>query len=77
MNNNHIKKLIAPVIIVTVIVLYYLAFAVGILSFGPISIFLKGIALLLPLALIGLSISVLIGRIKEIRSGEEDDLSEY
>jgi len=33
--------------------------------------------IIVPLALIGVSIFVLIERIKEIRGGEEDDLSKY
>lgn len=37
----------------------------------------KILAVIIPLALIGIIIFVLIERIKEIRSGEYDDLSKY
>ncbi len=77
MNKNHYKKLIAPIVIVAVMVLYYLAIAVGIIAFGPMSPMLKLIGLVFPILLIGLSVFVLVERIKEIRSGEEDDLSKY
>jgi hypothetical protein len=45
--------------------------------FNPFSLTIKIIGTLIPLALIGVSVYVLIERIKEIRSGEEDDLSKY
>ena len=37
----------------------------------------KLIGALIPLALVGVSVYVLVERIKEIRSGEEDDLDNY
>jgi hypothetical protein len=38
---------------------------------------LKGIGLIIPICLMGVSIYVLLERIKEIRSGEEDDIGKY
>ncbi|MGN0291932.1 MAG: hypothetical protein ACI4C5_08370 [Lachnospiraceae bacterium] len=70
------KKLVAPIIITCLIVVYYIFFfcvlMVGISS--NIGKFLAGV---IPLCLIGVMVYVLIQRIHEIRSGEEDDLSKY
>lgn len=70
------KKLIAPVAI-TVLFLAYLAFyfvmVVMAASFSPLAVLL-----LIPLAALGVGmVYVLRSRINEIRSGEEDDLSNY
>lgn len=71
-----IKKLIAPVVIAALLVLYFIAFVV--LSFlFSIPLWAKLLGALIPLALIGVSVFVLVERIKEVRSGEEDDLSQY
>ncbi len=73
----HRKKMIAPIVITVLLMLYYLGFA-GFLILGTDVLWhVKLIAGLLPLPFAGVSIYVLIERIKEIRSGEEDDLSEY
>ncbi len=71
-----VKKLIAPIVITTLLVLYLIAFVV--LSFlFSIPLWVKLLGSLIPLALIGVSVFVLVERIKEVRSGEEDDLSQY
>lgn len=76
MNNNHRNKMIAPIIITVIFILYFLGyFAVCI--FIDIPLISKLVFGLVPLALIGISFYVLAERIKEIRSGEEDDLSKY
>ncbi len=74
--NKHTKKLIAPIIIVSIIVFYYvtLGFELAVL---PLPLWGKVLAIFIPAVFAGLSIYVLIQRIKEIRSGEEDDLSKY
>ena len=71
------KKMIAPVIITILFVLYYAGFAC-------ICFFIEGIPLIvkilfgaIPLILAAVCVYVLIERIEEIRSGEEDDLSQY
>ena len=72
--NDHGKKMIAPVVI-TVLFLLYLFFY-GFFIWKATS--LNGLAIILavPLAALGIGmIYVLYTRIKEIRSGEEDDLS--
>ncbi len=74
--NNHAKKMIAPIVFMSLLVLYYLGFSVFCL-FIPIPPLPKLLFGLVPLLLAGVGIYVLIERIKEIRSGEEDDLSKY
>lgn len=75
--NDHIKKLIAPVIITIIIVLYCTGFAVVCLVVQGIPLSRRLFLGIIPLALAGVMIYVLLTRIKEIRSGEEDDLSKY
>ena len=73
---EHGKKMIAPIVITVLIVLYILVLTAFLLYFKlPRFVNLAGI--LGSLAVIGLMIGVLVSRIKEIRSGEEDDLSKY
>ena len=71
-----VKKMIAPLIITCLLVIYFLFFVLGIISI-PDPLWVKIIMLLVLLFLIGVSIFVLVERINEIRSGEEDDLSKY
>lgn len=77
MDKKHGKKLIAPCIIVALIVLYYVMIAIIFLAVPEIPIVVKLLMIIIPLALAGVAIAMLIERIKEIRSGEEDDLSQY
>ena len=74
--NDHWKKMIAPIVI-TVLVFVYLGFYVGLLMMVPES---HPFVLLLTIPLIFLGAGMLytlITRIREIRSGEEDDLGNY
>jgi hypothetical protein len=73
---SHTRKIIAPVVITVLLVLYLASFMLTWL-FNPFSLSVKLIGSLIPLALIGVSVYVLVERIKEIRSGEEDDLGKY
>lgn len=76
MASKKTKKLIAPIVITCISVLLLLSYVVSILLVDmPVGISL--LLLLIPLALAGVCIFVLVERIKEIRSGEEDDLSQY
>lgn len=72
----HTKKVIAPVVITVLLVIYFVLYLTIGLSL-PIPAPYKIIAALVPLGLIGVSVFVLVERIKEIRSGEEDDISQY
>lgn len=72
----HWKKIIAPVVI-TVILLLWFTIYLCIWTFAPIPLPFKLIGLLILMGLTGVSIYNLVCRIIEIRSGEEDDLSKY
>lgn len=71
------EKLIAPIIITALLVCYF-GFYMGISLFiHEFPLFMKILLIVVPLLLIVLSIKLLIERIKEIKGGEEDDLSKY
>ena len=69
------KKLIAPIIVTILMVLYYVVY------FGFLILLIEGVwkyALgIIPLAFSAVMIKVCIERIKEIKKGEEDDISKY
>ena len=71
---NHWKKMIAPIVVALVITLYYIGIAV---FFVKIPTLIKVLMVVIPLALAVVMTGVLISRIKEIKGGEEDDLSQY
>ena len=72
----HWKKLIAPIIIAVILALYFIAYILAcILTPLPIGVKLLGLVILC--ALLGVTVFVLVERIKEVRSGVEDDLSKY
>ena len=72
---SHRRKMIAPIVVAILLVLYY------VLYFGLLFTLLEGVwrvaLCVVPLAFAALTIWVCVERIKEIRSGEEDDLSQY
>ena len=69
------KGYVAPIVI-TVMFLLYLALYFGVLVTQPPGVW-KYVLLIIPVAIAGVLIYVCVDRIKEIRSGEEDDLSQY
>ncbi len=69
--------MIAPVVIVALISIYYIAIGVIFAYMNGIPMLAKIIALVVPALLSGVAITVLIQRIKEIKKGEDDDLSKY
>lgn len=71
------KKMIAPIVIVTIICIYYIAIGVIFAYMNGVPMLAKIIALIVPALLTGVAITVLIQRIKEIKKGEDDDLSKY
>lgn len=74
-SKSKLKKMIAPIIISLFVILYFIFYFVILVAvLDPILIIMLGV---IPLFICGLMIYVLIERIKEIRSGEEDDLSKY
>lgn len=70
------RKLVAPIVVTAILTLLFIAYAVACV-FLPLPWGLKLAVGLMELSLIGVSIYVLVERIKEVRSGEEDDLSQY
>ena len=73
--DSHKKKMIAPIIITVIMILYYIAY------FGFLISLLDGIWKyvlgIIPLVFSGTMIYVCIERINEIKKGEEDDISKY
>ena len=73
---NHKKKMIAPIIITLVFLAYVIGYGVFLMmatEWNPLFLLLA-----IPIAMLGAGmVCVLIARIREIRSGEEDDLSNY
>ena len=72
---SHREKMMAPIVISVIVVLYYIAY------FGFLISMLEGIWKyvlgIVPLALSAVMVKVCIERIHEIKKGEEDDLSQY
>lgn len=75
--SQHGKKMIAPVVIAVLFVLYYVGLAVVLAWIGGMPAAVLALALIIPLILAAVMVGVTVSRIKEIRSGEEDDLSKY
>ena len=74
---NNLKKMLAPILITIFIITYYIFYfcvLCTILKETLIVLILFGI---IPIALSVGMLYVCIQRIKEIRSGEEDDISKY
>lgn len=72
------KRMIAPVIITVILLLYFVAFGALLVAIGeemPLIVTIMGLSV--PAICIVASVYVLIERIKEIRSGVEDDLDKY
>ena len=73
---DHKKKMIAPVIITVLFLVYLIVY--GAMLMMAVEWNLWFFLLAIPLAMLGGGmVCVLIARIREIRSGEEDDLSNY
>ena len=74
---KHGKKMIAPAIVTLVILAYFAGIIAAFTLIPGIPAVVKALMILVPLSLAGTMIGVFISRMKEIRSGEEDDLSKY
>ena len=75
MNRN--KKLLAPILITIFVILYYIFYFCILCSVLRESIVILILFGIIPVALSIGMLYVCIQRIKEIRSGEEDDISKY
>ena len=71
------KKLIAPILITIFVILYYIFYFCILCSVLKESIVILILFGFIPIALSVGMLYVCIQRIKEIRSGEEDDISKY
>lgn len=77
MKKENQKRYAVPIIITLILLLYFIVYFRVLIAILPKD--WKYVLFIFPLALavIGLLIYVCIDRIKEIRSGEEDDLGKY
>lgn len=73
---NKTLSLITAVLITMVVILVIGIYAAVVLS-TPMNLLLKILIGMILLFLLGVSVYVLIDRIKEIRSGKYDDISKY
>ena len=75
MMNSHRKKMLTPIVVSVIIILYYVVY------FGILITLLEGIWKyvlgIIPLIFSAVMLKVCIERIKEIKEGEEDDISKY
>ena len=73
--NDHKKKMVAPIVVTVLMVLYYIFY------FALIAYYLDGIFKvffgIIPAVFAAVMIYVCIQRINEIEGGEEDDISKY
>ena len=74
MNQKH-KSMIAPILITVVMTLYYIAYFGFLISL--VNVVWKYVLGIIPILLSLVMISSCIERIKEIKKGEEDDISKY
>lgn len=74
---QHRKKMVAPIIIAVLLILWYIGMAIACFCIPEIPFIFKILMAIIPAAISGVISFVLAERIKEIRSGEEDDLSKY
>ena len=75
MMNSNRKKMLPPIVVSVIIILYYVVY------FGILITLLEGIWKyvlgIIPLIFSAVMLKVCIERIKEIKEGEEDDISKY
>ena len=74
--NDHVKKMIAPIVITVIAVAYFIVYFTVII-FSTEDFVFKMLMGIVPAVLAVLMIAVCIQRIREIREGEEDDLGKY
>ena len=67
--------MIAPIIVTAIMILYYIAYFVFLIS--VLSGIWKYVLGIIPLVLSAIMIYVCVERINEIKKGEEDDISKY
>ena len=73
--NSHRKKMIAPIVVSAVMILYYVVYFGFLIALLP-SIWKYALGII-PLGFSVVMVKVCIERINEIKKGEEDDISKY
>ena len=75
-NREHRKKMLAPVVITAIFILYLIGYGIALAvatEWSPVMLLIA-----VPLVALGIGmVYTLKSRINEIRSGEEDDLGNY
>lgn len=75
-NREHRKKMLAPIVITVVFIFYLIGYGIALAvatEWSPVMLLIA-----IPLVALGIGmVYTLKSRIKEIRSGEEDDLGNY
>ena len=71
------KGYLAPTLVVAFLMLYYGGMAAMFVCVPGIPGWAKALLCLIPLAVCAVAVGVLVQRIREIKSGEEDDLDQY
>ena len=74
---KHFKKMIAPIVITFISLVYLIVCGTIFIIVPGIPVWISVIGCISWILLAGVSIFVFVERIKEIRNGEEDDLSQY
>lgn len=74
---KHWKKMIAPIVVAFIVILYYIIMAILFIGMPGIPAAAKILMAVIAFILAAVMLGVLISRIKEIQGGEEDDLSQY
>ena len=72
--NDHRKKMIAPIVATVLMLLYFAFYFILLMTLDGIWKWLFGTVMLIFAVVM---VKVCVERIKEIRKGEEDDLSQY
>ena len=71
------KKLAAPIVVSVLLMLWLVGWLAGVCVLPGLPLPLKLVEAIVPLAAMGVTVYVLVERVNEIRSGEEDDLDNY
>ena len=74
---KHWQKMVAPIVIAFLMIVYYIGAAVFFMAVPSIPAGIKILMMVVPLILAAVMLGVLISRIKEIKGGEEDEASKY
>ena len=72
---SHRRKMIAPIVVTVIMIIYYIVYFCFLITYlDGIWKYILGI---FPVAMSAVMIMVCAERIKEIKKGEEDDISKY